>query len=148
MDNREKKDLTERLIQGATGAMEVAELIVAIFLGIVVFIGIGYLFSQLYSGLAEHGLLNANQIYHLLDIVLVLFIVIELFRIAIAYVVGSGVMYAVVEAAFVAVGRKIVLFEYGKYGIYGALSLAILILVLVTAYYFLKVKKPVGDDST
>jgi uncharacterized membrane protein (DUF373 family) len=39
------------------------------------------------------------------------------------------------ETAFVALGRKIILFDYKEYGILGAVALAILTIVTVLAYY-------------
>jgi uncharacterized membrane protein (DUF373 family) len=78
-------------------------------------------------------------IVHLaLDRILLLFVVVELFRIAVAYIQHRAVLHTVFEAGLVAVARKIVLYNYADYGLTGAASYAVLLLVLVGAYFMLE----------
>ena len=70
-----------------------------------------------------------------LDRILLLFIVVELFRIAIAYIQHQDVMHTVIEAGLVAVVRKIVLYNFADYGLQGAAAYAILLIVLVVAFF-------------
>lgn len=118
--------------------IEVAELAIAIAMVIIIFLGLGYLLKVFISGLKSGLSLNSAQIHHHLDVVLTLFIVIELVRITFAYLTEQKIWAIVAETAFIALGRKIILFEYKTYGMSGALSLAILTIVVVIAYYLVQ----------
>ena len=135
MASEKLEEIKDRLLDLSANSIHFAEFLIIVFLVILTFIGIAYLFSQLYIGLTQHGLLDEKAIYHFINIVLVIFIIVEIFRIAVAYLVEEGVFYAVVEAALVAVGRQIVIYKYSSSGIYGAIALSILMLVLVGATY-------------
>lgn len=125
----------ESLISKLNLCMEVAEILVAVLMVVIIFLGIGFLAERVFEGFQTHLFLGPVEIHHFLDIALVVFIVVEMFRITIAYLTGKRTWDAVLEAAFVAIGRKIVLYEYGEYGIYGALALVALTLAVVLAYY-------------
>lgn len=129
------KRLKGKIIEVTSAAMEIAESIIATIMLLIVFLGIGYLGSRLISIFGTHFLLDSKEIHYLLDIVLTVFIIVELFRITIAYILDKDVIHTVLEAALVALARKIILYEFDKYGIYGALALSILTVVLVIAYY-------------
>lgn len=138
----------ERLVEYAKRGVEIAEYLMAAIMVVMIFLGLVFFVSRLGFHLAEHGALNTTDIVDLLDIILVLFIVVELFRITVAYLTGTGqrILRAVVEAAFVAVGRRLVLYDYSKEGIFGALALTVLTLALVSAYYIIG-KTRIGEEK-
>ena len=129
-----KTDLSHILEQAIT----FVELAIAFLLVILVVLGFGYLGSLLLSLFQTHVFLSPKEIHGLLDAALVLFLVIELFRIAMAYVAGKHVLGTVIAAAFVAVARKIVLYDFSIYkpeeGLLIAVSLALLLLALAATH--------------
>jgi uncharacterized membrane protein (DUF373 family) len=72
-----------------------------------------------------------------LDRFLLVFIVVELFRIAKAYIEHVAVLHTVFEAGLVAVAREIVLFDFTKLGLPGAAALALLLAALIGGYVVL-----------
>jgi uncharacterized membrane protein (DUF373 family) len=76
-----------------------------------------------------------DTVHAALDRILLFFIVVELFRIAIAYIQHQDVMHTVIEAGLVAVVRKIVLFNFADYGLQGAAAYSVLLIVLVIAFF-------------
>ena len=73
--------------------------------------------------------------------VLQVFILVELFRIAIAYMRHENVVPTVLEAALVAVARQFVVFEAGNGGptaLYGALALAVLLMAVAFSWWLLQ----------
>jgi len=72
----------------------------------------------------------------------VVFIVIELIRIAIAYMQHENVIGTVLEAGLVAVVRKLVIFESGPDMLDDALALAILILAVGVTWFLLYKRHP------
>ncbi len=75
------------------------------------------------------------------------FIVIELFRIALAYMNHSNVIPTVLEAALVAVARKFVVFEpYDEY-LQTALGLSALLLAIGVTWWLLKKSEAVEMES-
>lgn len=119
-----------------------SEILIAVILAILVLLGVVYLISSLWNALGEGVLINSKRLIELLDIALIVFISIELFRITLAYITGQHVLPTVVEAAFVAIGRKIVLYEYKVEGIYGALALAALLIGVTAAHFFTNKNEP------
>lgn len=121
-------------------AVVVAEVIIAAIMVVLVFLGVAYLIVSVFNAMTGGFEFNHDALIKLLDIALIVFIIIELFRITLAYITGEHVMPTVIEAAFVAVGRKIVLYEYKIDGFYGALALAALMLVIAIAHYVTQTK--------
>lgn len=121
-----------------TSLIELAELAIAVFMVIIIFLGLGYLITELAADMRIGLFLNSAEIHHFLDVVLTLFIVIELVRLTFGYLTGQNIWVIVAETAFIALGRKIILFEYKQYGLQGAIALAILTIVAVFAYYVYK----------
>jgi len=87
------------------------ERVLAVLLVIIAALGIVDLVAETYSAVADNGFLDPADILRLLDAVLVVFIVVELFNIALAYMAGKTVIATVMEAGLVAVVRKLVVFE-------------------------------------
>jgi uncharacterized membrane protein (DUF373 family) len=84
------------------------------------------------------GFMTPEGITRTIDTVLVVFIVIELIRIALAYMNHQDVVGTVLEAGLVAVVRKLVIFEGGDKMLEKAAALGILILAVGTTWYLLR----------
>ena len=92
------------------------------------------------------GFMTPEGITRTIDTVLVVFIVIELIRIAVSYMRHENVIGTVLEAGLVAVVRKLVIFESGEGMLEKAIALAILILAVGVTWYLLQ-RGRVSEDS-
>jgi uncharacterized membrane protein (DUF373 family) len=80
-----------------------------------------------------------------LDVALMIFIIVELFRIAVAYLKHEDVIPTVLEAALVAVARKLVTFDTHLVGaevLMKAAGLALLLLAVAVTWYLLAKRNP------
>lgn len=84
------------------------------------------------------GFMTPEGITRTIDTVLVVFIVIELIRIALVYMNHQDVVGTVLEAGLVAVVRKLVIFEGGDKMLEKAAALGILILAVGMTWYLLR----------
>lgn len=84
------------------------------------------------------GFMTPEGITRTIDTVLIVFIVIELIRIAIAYMQHKNVVGTVLEAGLVAVVRKLVIFESTDQMLEKAIALSILILAVGITWYLLR----------
>jgi uncharacterized membrane protein (DUF373 family) len=84
--------------------------------------------------------LDSDAILELIDAILIFFIGIELFKIALAYMRKSGdVVHTVLEAALVAIARKLVVFVETDVGVLEkAISLALLVLAVGVTWFLLE----------
>lgn len=130
-----KSEFTEKASGLISKAIRMAELIIAVLLIVIIFLGVAYLVLKLVRASYVGLFLDQHEIISLLDITLVLFIIVELFRMTVAYLKGEQVLATVAEAAFVAIGRKIVLYDFKVEGLFGALALGFLLAVLILAHY-------------
>jgi uncharacterized membrane protein (DUF373 family) len=93
---------------------------------------------KMYELAIAEGFLTPEGITRTIDTVLIVFIVIELFRIAVAYMQHRNVVGTVLEAGLVAVVRKLVIFEGGPESLTTALALALLILSVGITWFLLR----------
>lgn len=84
------------------------------------------------------GFMTPEGITRTIDTVLVVFVVIELIRIALAYMNHQDVVGTVLEAGLVAVVRKLVIFESGADMLPKALALSLLILAVGVTWFLLR----------
>ena len=84
------------------------------------------------------GFMTPDGITRTIDTVLVVFVVIELIRIAIAYMQHKNVIGTVLEAGLVAVVRKLVIFESTDQMLEKAIALGVLILAVGITWYLLR----------
>ena len=84
------------------------------------------------------GFMTPEGITRTIDTVLIVFIVIELIRIAIAYMQHKNVVSTVLEAGLVAVVRKLVIFESNDQMLEKAIALSLLILAVGVTWYLLR----------
>jgi uncharacterized membrane protein (DUF373 family) len=92
------------------------------------------------------GFMTPEGITRTIDTVLVVFIVIELIRIAIAYMQHKNVIGTVLEAGLVAVVRKLVIFESSDQMLEKAIALAVLILAVGITWFLLHKRQPADAD--
>jgi uncharacterized membrane protein (DUF373 family) len=123
--------------------MTLVELAIAVLLVVFVLLGAAYLIILLINQLKTNLFLTPKEIHLLLDVTLTLFIVIELFRTVLAYIGSKKILRIVFEAAFVAVARKIVLFDLKDYpttnsGLLAALAIGFILISLAVAYFVIK----------
>lgn len=125
------------LIEGAVAAL----LLVLAVLGVI------DILITMFEAASAEGFITPEGITRTIDTVLVVFIVIELIRIAVAYMQHKNVIGTVLEAGLVAVVRKIVIFEGGSNALSDALALSALILAVGVAWYLLR-RAGVSDCDT
>jgi uncharacterized membrane protein (DUF373 family) len=82
--------------------------------------------------------LTQSDFNNLIGTVLEVFIIVELFRIADAYMRHRNVIPTVLEAALVAVARKFVVFEGATNYLQYAIGLAVLLLAVAVSWYLLE----------
>lgn len=121
--------------ESAEKIVEYAELLIAFLLAVVVFLGIISFVHRLTTMVLTYPFLGSTEIHELLDFGLIIFLAIELFRITLAYLSSEPVIREVFIAAMVALGRKVVLYEYPISGLNGAIALSLLVLAVSAAYY-------------
>ena len=92
---------------------------------------------QLIDAITEGGTLARQQFTTVISTALEVFIVIELFRIALAYMNHRDVIPTVLEAALVAVARKFVVFEPKEGYLESALGLSALLVAIAVSWWLL-----------
>jgi uncharacterized membrane protein (DUF373 family) len=122
------------VLHWATVAIEVAVAVALVALAMADLFALG---SQM-----VHGALNGSPMTHLeftetISTILEIFILVELFRIAIAYMKHENVIPTVLEAALVAVARKFVVFEGGGNFMQQAIGLGVLLLAVACSWLIL-----------
>lgn len=126
------------------------EYVVAGLLVVIAALGAVDLIVELVAAVSTKGYLTPDTILRVLDSVLVVFVVIELFSIALAYLQKRNIIATVMEAGLVAVVRKLVVFETGSdatYVLLKSLSLGVLILAIGATWYMLRRSGVCGDCS-
>ncbi len=111
---------------------------VAGLLVILAALGVVDIVIKMYEVTLAEGFMTPEGITRTIDTVLVVFIVIELIRIAVAYMQHKNVVGTVLEAGLVAVVRKLVVFESTEKVLEKAGALAVLILAVGITWYLLR----------
>ncbi|MCE5203246.1 MAG: phosphate-starvation-inducible PsiE family protein [Coriobacteriales bacterium] len=122
-------------------AVDWLERVIASLLVVIAVLGAVDLVVELYAAVSGKGYLTPETILRVLDSVLVVFVVIELFNIAVAYMSRRNVITTVMEAGLVAVVRKLVIFETTgepMYVLLKACALAVLIVAIGVTWYLLR----------
>jgi uncharacterized membrane protein (DUF373 family) len=122
-------------------AVHYVEFVVAALLVVIAALGAVDLIVELAAAVSAKGYLTPESVLRVLDSVLVVFVVIELFSIALAYLEKRNIIATVMEAGLVAVVRKLVVFETGSdasYVLLKSVSLGILILAIGTTWFLLR----------
>lgn len=127
----------QRFLKALNYAIVAIEVAVALAL---VALAAGALLSLAAQMLATAGngyALSVEEFNHIISAILEVFILVELFRIAIAYMRHDNVVPTVLEAALVAVARKFVVFEGGENYLMTALGLSSLLLAVALSWWML-----------
>lgn len=114
------------------------EMVVAALLVAMAVIGTVDVIIQMVRLFSAEGFLTPEGITRVLDTVLVVFIVVELFNIALAYLQRRNVVPIVLEAGLVAVVRKLVVFESSAAVLEKSAALAMLILAVGVTWFLLR----------
>lgn len=133
-------DIKDKTSQTLYQIITFLEFIIAVLLVIFIILGTSYLVVLLINQLKAHFFLTPKELHRLLDVTLTLFIIIELFRTVLAYIASKKILRIVFEAAFVAVARKIVLFDVKDYAtttqaLMAALAIGFVLISLAIGYY-------------
>lgn len=96
-----------------------------------------WIFGAQFIELITGELVSVDPLADSVRTILEIFILIELFRIAVAYMQHKNVIPTVLEAALVAVARKFVAFEPHGNPLYYAGALAVLLLAVAVSWFLL-----------
>ena len=114
------------------------EMLVAIGL-VVMAVGVMLELARELSHIAVTGMaLPRADFNRVIGVVLEVFIIVELFRIAVAYMRHQNVIPTVLEAALVAVARKFVVFEGAENYLQHAAGMGALLLAVAVSWYLLQ----------
>lgn len=143
MDVEAHVELTERLI----GGVEIVAAYVLVFLFAVGVFDLGLTICGL---ILSGAITNAGEVVALVDTVLLLFIIVEVYRTVVAYTREQSVLRIVVATAVIAVTRRVIVFKPGDFSssraaLSVAIGLAVLIVALVGALYLLSPEE--GTDA-
>lgn len=119
-------------------AVHLIETVVALLLVVLALLGVIDIVVSLIAALRVTGHLTPAGIAQVLDAVLIVFIVLELFSIAVAYLQHRNVIGTVMEAGLVAAVRKLVVYESGTDALAKAFALAVLILAIGITWFLLR----------
>lgn len=126
--------MVDRYLNKAVYVIEVVVAAVLVLLTVLALVGLGI---AVYTVVTESFALMPSQFTEVISLVLEVFILIELFRIALAYMLHRNVIPTVLEAALVAVARKFVVFEpHGDFLLYAA-GHALLLISVALAWWLL-----------
>jgi uncharacterized membrane protein (DUF373 family) len=111
---------------------------VTALLAVLAILGVVDIVIKMLEVTRAEGFMSPEGITRTIDTVLVVFIVIELIRIAVSYMQHKNVIGTVLEAGLVAVVRKLGIFESTDQMLEKALALSALILAVGIAWYLLR----------
>jgi uncharacterized membrane protein (DUF373 family) len=113
------------------------ELVVAVILVLLTVLAVVALVFEVWGVITTTFALTPAQFTGVISLVLEVFILIELFRIALAYMAHRNVIPTVLEAALVAIARKFVVFEPGADFLAYATGHAVLLLAVAVSWWLL-----------
>lgn len=126
--------MMERYLEKAVLWIEAVVAGILVLLTVLSLVG---LFGALYRVATRSLALTPAEFGSVMSVVLEVFILIELFRIALAYMTHKNVIPTVLEAALVAVARKFVVFEPKGDFLQYAAGHAVLIVAIAVSWWFL-----------
>lgn len=130
--------MSRSMEQGLTRIVSVIEAAVSVALVVLGALSLVSLGVQIWQVIVEGPVLSRAEFTAVISTVLEVFILIELFRIAVAYMMHRNVIPTVMEAALVAVARKFVIFEPKDGFLPEAAGLAALIIAIAVSWWLLK----------
>lgn len=130
----------------ADSVATLGEALIALLLLFILFMGIGSFVLQIFSSFSSE-VYTIDAIKSLIDKALVLFIILELYVITVSYLRREPVVREVLIAVFIAVGRKILIYDYDKWGLKGAISLGALVLAISISFYLYEKTSAIGRET-
>jgi uncharacterized membrane protein (DUF373 family) len=127
----------DRVIKGMHNATLVIEVLVSLVLVLIAGAVLVSLAAEVWNVVLDGVILTSAQFNMLIGLILEVFILIELFWIAVAYMKHENVIPTVLEAALVAVARKFVVFEGSDDYLVHAGGLAALLLAVAISWWLL-----------
>jgi uncharacterized membrane protein (DUF373 family) len=127
----------KRFLGGLHWATVIIEVLVAIALILLAAGAVIELFREMLLLGSSGFALTREEFNMIIGTVLEIFILIELFRIAIVYMRHENVIPTVLEAALVAIARQFVVFEGGTSYLQTALGLAALLIAVAISWWLL-----------
>jgi uncharacterized membrane protein (DUF373 family) len=127
----------KRFMSGLNMAIVAIEVVVAVALialagGAILALGV-----EMFHLATAGGILTSREFNRIIGTILEIFILVELFRIAMAYMRHENVIPTVLEAALVAVARKFVVFEGSQNYLQTALGMSALLLAVAISWWML-----------
>jgi uncharacterized membrane protein (DUF373 family) len=132
----------------AEDIMRYLELGAAYFLVALFAIGVFDLGRLLLDLLVSGSFTDVDAVIDLIDTVLVLLIIVEVFQTVIAFSRDEPVIRIVINAALIAIARKVISFRFSEFNnnyeqaLIGAASFALLLGVLIAAFYVIRKSDP------
>jgi uncharacterized membrane protein (DUF373 family) len=127
----------DRTLNIAEKISALAEILLAGLLLFILFMGLGSFVVQAFTSFSQE-VYTIDAIKNLIDKALILFIILELYMITISYLKREVVIREVFVAAFLAIGRKILLYDYKAWGLKGSLALGFLLLAISFSYFLVE----------
>jgi uncharacterized membrane protein (DUF373 family) len=136
MDAADHVEVTERLM----GGVEIVAAYVLVFLFAVGVFDLGLTIGEL---ILSGGITDTTAVVNLVDTVLLLFILVEVYRTVVAYTREESVLRIVIITAVIAVARRVIVFKPDEYtspeaALFTAVGLAVLVGALVGSLYVLR----------
>lgn len=123
-----------KLLHVATDVIEVLVSVALVIIAVGVLVSLG---AEMFMVASLATPIDTQTFNKLIGMILEVFILVELFRIAIAYMKHENVIPTVLEAALVAVARKFVVFEGGENYLFTALGLSALLVAVAVSWWML-----------
>ena len=127
----------DRVIKGMHNATLVIEVLVSFVLVLIAIAVLVSLVVEVWVVGTNGTVLSTAEFNRLISLIPEVFILIELFRIAVAYMKHVNVIPTVLEAALVAVARKFVVFEGAENYFLHAAGLATLLIAVAVSWWLL-----------
>ncbi len=132
-----------RVTDWLEGSVTFLQTVVAAFLVVLLLLGVVNLGITIVASLTTFGATEPTDVVSLIrsaiDIVLYLFVVVELYKTVVAYVEAQSVVIAVIHAGLIAVVRQIIIFKPDEYSPTEAITIAgvyaLLLVALLVGFY-------------
>ncbi len=133
-------DRIEVLASASEDVMRWLELGAAYFLVVLFAIGVFDLGLSLVDLFSSGNFTSPNAVIDLIDTVLVLLIIVEVYQTVIAFSRDEPVIRIVITAALIAIARKVISFRPGEFGsteeaLLAAITFSILLAVLIAGFF-------------
>jgi uncharacterized membrane protein (DUF373 family) len=142
--SEEEPRAEERFAARAEDVMRWLELGAAYFLVVLFAVGVFDLGLSLVELFTSGRFVDPDAVIDLIDTVLVLLIIVEVFQTVIAFSRDEPVIRIVINAALIAIARKVISFRFSEFdnvytdALIGAGALALLLAVIVAAFFVVR----------